>query len=356
MAKKLALAAASLALALGAAELCSRALDWPPIHSTKLVRPAADPRLGYELVPGARGTGWGCEVSINSRGFRGPEPRAQRGAELRVVVLGDSITFGHKLAHEDTYPARLEPLLEARLAREVDVFNLGVGGYDTCQEVAFLESVGLALDPDVVVVGFCVNDLGVVTMSLDVPGLSSGLGWLDASRLVRALRSRGSLARELGALNQEARYREHFAGSIASIAGDEELARRMRAVRELCAGRDRPQGGREIPAEWYASEARVGRLEFALARLEALARQHGFRVAVVLVPYLCDLAVWRACYAVVEHLLAKHGFSAVEVASEQSGPDLERLRMDPGDPVHPGAEGHALIARRLSESLGADAR
>ncbi len=49
------------------------------------------------------------------------------GAAARVVVVGDSYTFGDEAVAEDSYPARLAALLGAPVA------NLGVGGYGPVQ-------------------------------------------------------------------------------------------------------------------------------------------------------------------------------------------------------------------------------
>jgi lysophospholipase L1-like esterase len=69
-------------------------------------------------------------------GLRGAEPRASQAAPVfRVLTVGDSVTFGQGVADDETLAAQLE----TRLARRhegtlVEVLNLGVPGYDTCQE------------------------------------------------------------------------------------------------------------------------------------------------------------------------------------------------------------------------------
>ena len=39
-----------------------------------MIRPSANRDLQYEMTPGAKGRAWGTKVSVNSAGFRGPEP------------------------------------------------------------------------------------------------------------------------------------------------------------------------------------------------------------------------------------------------------------------------------------------
>jgi lysophospholipase L1-like esterase len=109
-------------------------------------------------------SGWygGVPVKINRLGFRDPREYdlAKKPNTFRILVLGDSVTFGHGSIYESTYPY----LLEARLKQwrpEVDwqVWNLGVPGYNTSQELAYLKEVAPAYQPDLVVVGFFFNDV-----------------------------------------------------------------------------------------------------------------------------------------------------------------------------------------------------
>ncbi len=111
--------------------------------------------------PGVEGEILGTNYKINSDGFRGPVhaiPRPPGG--LRIVVLGDSIAFGFGVREEQTFPRVLEALLAERApAAEVEVINLGTGGYSAWNEARLLEDVGVAYEPDLVLVQFSINDL-----------------------------------------------------------------------------------------------------------------------------------------------------------------------------------------------------
>ena len=105
-------------------------------------------------LPHARIRSYGTEVRTNALGFRGPEVAPKQPGEYRVVVLGDSMTFGPGLADERLYTAQLE-----RRVPGARVINLAVEGYNVLQYEAVLEEVGLALQPDLIVVAlFPVND------------------------------------------------------------------------------------------------------------------------------------------------------------------------------------------------------
>lgn len=114
----------------------------------KLMKPLADMRI------------FGARVQTNDLGFRDNRTSipAKEPREFRIVVLGDSFTFGPGIEYEHVYTS----LLRLRLARahpEVSVINLAVEGYNIIQYEAVLEELGQRLQPDLVVVAmFPVND------------------------------------------------------------------------------------------------------------------------------------------------------------------------------------------------------
>ncbi len=72
--------------------------------------------------------------------------------------------MGWGVAQDMTYPAQLERLLNARPPKgfpadlHYEVLNLGVGNYNTVQEVMRLRNLGLSLDPDLIILGYFIND------------------------------------------------------------------------------------------------------------------------------------------------------------------------------------------------------
>src|SRR5712691_3089755 len=74
-------------------------------------------------------------IALNGEGFRSaPFAGGKRAGVLRVACIGDSWTFGMNVNQDQTYPARLEALLNARSpASSVEVMNFGVLGYSSFQ-------------------------------------------------------------------------------------------------------------------------------------------------------------------------------------------------------------------------------
>ena len=171
------LVASSVLLALGAAELAARAVDAArPVRELRgLHELRPDRRWIYGLRPGAEGrlpASGDVPYRINEDGFRGPRhARPKPGGVFRIVVLGDSISFGYGVTEPEAWPR----LLEASLASEasdasgprVEVVNLAVGGYNAFNEARLLEDVGLGYEPDLVLVQFCINDLNDPTLHFD---------------------------------------------------------------------------------------------------------------------------------------------------------------------------------------------
>src|SRR5690242_3016135 len=126
-------------------------------------------------------------VRTNGAGFRGPElPGPKAPGVYRIVVLGDSFTWGYGVRERQGYPARLEHRLNRRLAargdgRRVEVVNLGIPGTGPRDYLWHLEHTGLALAPDLVLVGVFANDVNDVDQ-LRRFGFRSPLFALSAAR------------------------------------------------------------------------------------------------------------------------------------------------------------------------------
>jgi len=104
-------------------------------------------------------SGRDVRVRTNGLGLRGAEVTQKTAGEIRVLVLGDSITFAEYVDEEETYPAILErALADAIPGRDVRVLNGGGPNVGTPDEAALLERLAPLVRPDLVLVGFYLND------------------------------------------------------------------------------------------------------------------------------------------------------------------------------------------------------
>lgn len=153
------LALATTLIVVAVLEIGARALTPPAVSRMTMFRPAPD--VGYELIPGWKGRGPGHErIRINAAGLRGREIDGKTPETIRMVVIGDSFTFGLGVDEDDTLPMALDRALAAALGSgTVEVLNGGVPGYNLYQESRVLAARAATLAPDVIGLGFVENDL-----------------------------------------------------------------------------------------------------------------------------------------------------------------------------------------------------
>jgi len=127
-------------------------------YSRYVKRVSANPAIGHEHAPGASAHLMGADVAISAQGLRDrdfdPAPPPGR---IRIMMLGDSLTFGWGVPGDRTYSKRLEQMLRGS-GRDVEVVNTGVGNYNTEMEVAYFLERGIKLKPQYVVLNYFIND------------------------------------------------------------------------------------------------------------------------------------------------------------------------------------------------------
>ncbi len=102
-------------------------------------------------------------IALNGEGFRSaPFAPAKQAGVLRIACIGDSWTFGMNVNQDEMYPARVEALMAQQPSgQRAEVLNFGVLGYTSFQGLELLKRRVLDLQPDVVVIGFGMNDSDV---------------------------------------------------------------------------------------------------------------------------------------------------------------------------------------------------
>ncbi len=142
---------------------------WQPDGNSIVHIRSPNSKLMYELRPNA-------EISeiikINSHGFRDYEFTKEKPPNtFRIIVVGDSVTFGWRQKLEDTYPKVIERKLREALGSKIniEVLNFGVGGYNAEQEAELIKTKVLEFNPDLILIGFCPNDGQI--------GFDGGLWW-----------------------------------------------------------------------------------------------------------------------------------------------------------------------------------
>lgn len=123
-----------------------------------------------------------------------------QGRQLRLLMLGDSITAGYGLARSEGPPARIEALLRER-GRDVRVIDAGVSGDTTAGGRARLEWA-LADQPDAAIVALGGNDalrgLTPAQMRTNLTAILDGLAARNIPTLLAGMMAPPNLGAEYG--------------------------------------------------------------------------------------------------------------------------------------------------------------
>jgi len=270
---------------------------------------AADPLIGHEHAPNRRARLMGVDFQTNAQGLRDREFSFERvPGKLRIVMLGDSLTVGWGVPLEQTFAKRIEQMY-AEAGIDAEVINLGVGNYNTVQEVQAFLTKGYRYQPDVIVLNYFVNDAEPV-----VPASTP-------SALMRRCYACVFVAGRGDALMRQFFGRLDWAQYYLSLYGD---------------GSERG---------WLDAKAAIGRLaEFSKAS--------GIKLMIASLPELHDVDNYR--FGPITDLVRKsaeeNGAAFVDVLPALADQPSAKLWVTPPDP-HPNAYANALIAKALFEAL-----
>jgi hypothetical protein len=182
---------------------------------------------GVRLRPNTRGeihhhvlSGRDIVIEVNSLGLRYPELPPKSPEEFRVLVLGDSITFGDFVLEDETWTRQMEALTAGR-KKKFRFINAGLPGAGTAEELALFREIGERVKPDLVLVGMYLNDAqsGSLFFSKKLPGpwtKSRFLTWLfDRFQLLDMRFFRNALPGEI-----DPNWREKFRAGRTLKSGD----------------------------------------------------------------------------------------------------------------------------------------
>ena len=131
-------------------------LKTQPVAVSMEFSPSTDFRLKPNQIFNFKSSEFNTTVTTNSHGLRGGNINSER--QCQILALGDSYTFGHGVNDNETYSQQLQKKLDTAFPGTYSVINAGHNGYDNRREAAFFETFGIQLNPDLVTVGFTIND------------------------------------------------------------------------------------------------------------------------------------------------------------------------------------------------------
>ena len=163
--KHLVLVLSSVVVGLMLVEVCVRLyLAFVPAPDNSPYIP--DPHAVYRIRPTPPGTFSEGQIFINSFGFRDRNHTIEKPeGSYRILGIGDSFVWG-AVPLEENFLCLTKTYLRTELTNEsadVDMVLMGLGGYSPENYVGILRSMGLSLDPDLVILNLFVgNDIHMI--------------------------------------------------------------------------------------------------------------------------------------------------------------------------------------------------
>lgn len=312
--------------------------------------------LGWELTPGARvrhtHPDYDVVYTVNADGYRGTAaPLRPPAGQSRVVVLGDSFTFGLGADDADIFTE----VLNRRAAPERLFLNFAVPGTSTDQQLLLAEDRAFAVKPDLVVlVVYLGNDLIDNTLAYPLQA--------DVAKPYFALTDDGTLALRNVPVPRERKPPDLQSITFSSVVlGDHQPEAGLLGGSELLRRLGWRPSVPDITAEYDDRFASAIRLFGALIqRLDRSVRRHGARLVVVLLPgksFVEDPEGYSGRYQewarrTVLDRLAAIGVPTLDVATALHEARAQGRR----DLFHPNeghltAAGHAFVADRIAAFL-----
>jgi lysophospholipase L1-like esterase len=260
----------------------------------------------------------------NSLGFRGREYAEHPAAGTFRIVVGDSIVLGAGVAEENTYSSLLETELQRTSSgTKYEVLNLGVPGFHIRAVMRRLETLGLRLEPDLVVYGWTVNDIeGPAYRTFATPELTS-------RHVAEALRFANSPSYLLRVLRPRwVSLRDAFYARPGSYLYD-------------------------LRHNYFDNERAWSDFVAGLDRFSAAVRDRGICGHVVIHADLNQLNFLHpltAIYGRVAVAAGERGLTVTDSFPYFRGHDPKSLHVAPFNP-HPNATGHRILTRALLDGL-----
>jgi hypothetical protein len=281
--------------------------ELPNVAGDIIYQGSSIPDLDYELSPNTKATTQGMTVAVNSYGMRDDEPDPQKNR--RILVLGDSFSFGFGIPQEQTFSTLLERSLQAT-DEGYEVLNLAVPGYATKDQVVTLREKGMRWDPEVIIIGYVMNDPEVEAIQ-QIPAYFRDPSWWQYSHVLRL------------------------------------FARGKKRIDMLL------KGGGDYYTYLHADRKSWASVVDGFYEIQQMASENDTKVFVVVYPDLWhgwDTYPYREVHQQVTGLARDNGFEVIDLLTHFSDYAPEALRVSATD-GHPNELAHALTAQAIEEAL-----
>ncbi|KMP10920.1 hypothetical protein UR09_04840 [Candidatus Nitromaritima sp. SCGC AAA799-A02] len=242
---------------------------------------------------------------IRENGFRTPPFDISKPEGKRVVILGDSFTFGEGVKEEDTFPR----LIQSELGLET--VNLSMQGLNTHLERMVFQKQN-PLPSDLVILTYIIND----TMPV-METIRAGAKWAENSRIpdwARASRALTFFYRRINARRQTRHEIENL-------------------------------------TDWF-QRGWIGNAKEIL-NLRKIAEEKGARFLLVLFPFLIELDTaypFADAHRMIGTFARENGISYLDLLPAFKGKNARDYWVHPMD-LHPNAAGHRIAFNEIQRWL-----
>jgi lysophospholipase L1-like esterase len=244
----------------------------------------------------------------------------------RIVMLGDSITFGNSVAWNETFSYVLQQLLNGQAGKTTyEVLNLGVSGYNTTQELATLRDLGLKFSPDLIILNVCLNDSDP-TKTVAAIGLKNEVGIRDS-----------------GDINLRTLVDTSYLLTMLKYALVNTFEKYPQVLRLL--------NSPDLFINVRTSEKRWGDMKEQMGQIFAVARERQIPIAMVIYPYSSQIGLSPERLVPQQDLLAfaaANGIPALDVSPAYA--DQPQAMFSDGF-VHLSPYGHQVVAAAMRDFL-----
>jgi lysophospholipase L1-like esterase len=257
------------------------------------------------------------EQAFRTRDFYYPPEKA--AGVFRIIVVGDSFTFGGKVHFDDTFPKRLERMLNLNSdQRKVEVLNWGIPGYSTVQEAELIKEGLKKFQPDLIVLEITLNDAEQQPYRVTHP-------FQDKSGQIKLKNPIFKLWKSLGFIvtrvYNSILHREYVQYHIDLF---------------------------ENPNTWRIFDA-------SLQHIATLSKKSNVPIFALVFPMLShpfdDSYPFAGIHRKIRKALRAHDLPRIDLFENFRGRNPLRLQVAPGEDAHPNELAHRIAADRLYKSL-----
>ena len=234
---------------------------------------------------------------------------------FRIAVLGDSFSFGPHIQYDDTFPKRLERILNARQeGPRAEVFNYGVSGFATIHQVK-RSALAIKQQADLLILQITLNDPEPVPFSAAAAKDSIFAPYKADNFILRHWKSLSFIMERLHNYRARKAHEKYYFDIFNKQENWQGFSKSLQSIHEL---------GKQAGVPVVAVVFPIFGYEF---------REKKY-------PFL-------ELHAKIQAEMARLGIPALDLFDTFRGLNTDRLEVLPGSDSHPNEIAHARTAEQL---------